>query len=110
MIDWSRIGELRDDIGAEDFKEVVELFLEEVDEVISRLKTKADHRRLEQDLHFLKGSALNLGFTAFSDLCQEGERKSACGQARDVDIAKIVSAFERSKSLFESRIQDDLAA
>ena len=34
MIDWSRVNELRDEVGAEDFEEVVELFLEEVEEVI----------------------------------------------------------------------------
>jgi hypothetical protein len=30
MIDWDRVQELRDEIGAEAFGEVVELFLEEV--------------------------------------------------------------------------------
>ena len=29
MIDWARVSELRDEVGAEDFDEVVELFLEE---------------------------------------------------------------------------------
>ena len=30
MIDWPRVKELKDEIGAEDFGEVVDLFLEEV--------------------------------------------------------------------------------
>ena len=30
MIDWQRVNELRDEVGAEDFEEVVDLFLEEV--------------------------------------------------------------------------------
>ena len=34
MIDWNRISTLRDEVGAEDFDEVVELFLDEVEEVI----------------------------------------------------------------------------
>ena len=37
MIDWARVSELRDEVGAEDFDEVVELFLEEVDEAIAAL-------------------------------------------------------------------------
>ena len=31
MIDWTRVSELRDEIGAEDFGDVVEIFLEEVE-------------------------------------------------------------------------------
>ncbi|WP_442970022.1 hypothetical protein [Roseovarius sp. ZX-A-9] len=38
MIDWSRVAELRSEIGAEDFDEVVELFLEEVEAEISVLR------------------------------------------------------------------------
>ena len=37
MIDWTRVDELRNEVGNDDFLEVAELFLEEVDEVISRL-------------------------------------------------------------------------
>ena len=37
MIDWSRVSELREEVGEEDFAEVVELFLDEVDGVIGTL-------------------------------------------------------------------------
>lgn len=37
MIDWARVSERRDEVGEEDFDEVVELFLEEVDEAIAAL-------------------------------------------------------------------------
>jgi len=50
MIDW-----------AEDFDEVVELFLEEVDEAIVALRDLTDLSELEPQCHFLKGSALNIG-------------------------------------------------
>ena len=36
MIDWGRVKDLRSEIGAEDFSDVVALFLEEADEVIAR--------------------------------------------------------------------------
>ena len=42
MIDWARVSELRDEVGAEDFDEVVELFLEEVDEAIAALRDLTD--------------------------------------------------------------------
>ena len=34
MIDWDRVNALRDEVGPEAFAEVVELFLEEVDEKV----------------------------------------------------------------------------
>lgn len=34
MIDWNRAAELREEVGAEDFSEVVDLFLEECDDAI----------------------------------------------------------------------------
>lgn len=99
MIDWPRVTELREEVGAEDFNEVVEIFLEEVEEVIGKLEG-GSRSQLEQNLHFLKGSALNLGFDGFSTLCLSGERKSAQGNADDVDLAAIVASFQESKSAF----------
>lgn len=100
MIDWDRVKSLRSEIGAEDFEEVVDLFLEEVDEVIGRLKTAPDPTRYEADLHFLKGSALNLGFHDFSDLCQIGERAAADGRAGAIDIGRVIALYGESRRAF----------
>ena len=62
MINWDRVDELRHEVGPEDFNEVIELFLEEVDDTISTLGMCDGNRTLEEQLHFLKGSALNIGF------------------------------------------------
>ena len=35
MIDWERVRELRSEIGADDFAEVVEMFLSEADEAVT---------------------------------------------------------------------------
>ena len=110
MILWSRVTELRDEVGDEDFKEVVELFLDEVEEVIERLRTDTNRDQLEQDLHFLKGSALNLGFSTFSDLCQDGERLAAQGKPDSVDLAAIVDGYDRSKDCFLDGMREHLAA
>lgn len=100
MIDWNRVDELRDEVGADDFQEVVELFLEEVDEVIERMKTSPDTSRLEQDLHFLKGSSLNLGFAAFSSLCQAGEIAARTGRSEEIDLPKIFDVYAASRAEF----------
>ena len=100
MIDWSRVDELRDEVGAEDFVEVVDLFLEEVEEVMNRLRNAPDPTRYEVDLHFLKGSALNLGFRAFSTLCGDGERAAAKGDTGAVDIGSVIDNYAASKTEF----------
>ena len=109
MIDWMRVTTLRDEIGAEGFDEVVELFMAEVEETIARLRTTPDLSRLEGDLHFLKGSALDLGFSAFSTLCQNGETASAKGAANTVDVAAIINCFDISKQSFVDKLQTALA-
>ena len=110
MIDWNRIAVLRDEVGAEDFDEVVELFLDEVEEVITRLRSGVDFGSLEGDLHFLKGSALSLGFEAFSTLCQQGETRSAAGEAEAVDVAEILRSFDASKEVFIAELPSAFAA
>lgn len=74
MIDWSRVEELHEEVGEEDFVEIVGLFLEEMRDSVEVLDTLGPGRQLSEALHGIKGSALNLGFTAVSDLCASGER------------------------------------
>ena len=100
MIDWTRVEELRAEIGDAGFAEVVDLFLDEVEEVVARLHAARDRTRLEDDLHFLKGSAWNLGFAAFGVLCQSGERRAAQGQAATVDMAAVLASYAASKDCF----------
>lgn len=100
MIDWMRVNELRDEIGDEGFAEVVELFLDEVEEVVARLGNAPDPRSFEQDLHFLKGSAWNLGFSAFGALCQDSERRSAQGNPSTADMGAILASYATSKDHF----------
>lgn len=100
MIDWGRVNQLRTEVGPEDFAEVVELFLEEVQEVTARLAASPEPARFEDDLHFLKGSALNLGFAEFGAMCHEGERLAAEGRADLVDLGPILECYEVSRQLF----------
>jgi len=109
MIDWERVNTLRDEVGADDFDEVVDLFLEEVDEVIARLQTAPALQTLEEDLHFIKGCAMGLGFRSFSNLCQEGESKSAQGHAAEVDLQAILTNYAESKRLFQTEMPQALA-
>jgi histidine phosphotransfer protein HptB len=109
MIDWSRVRELREEVGADDFAEIVDLFIEEVEEVVNRLATTPVLSELEQDMHFLKGGALNLGFLAFSRLCQDGELKSAAGEPESVDVAAVVEGFTASRRVFLDQMDTRMA-
>ncbi len=99
MIDWARVHELREEIGDDGFSEVVELFLDEVEDVMRRLASAPDPLRFEEDLHFLKGSAWNLGFREVGKLCQIGEKRASDGD-HAIDIAEILASYGRSKSAF----------
>lgn len=110
MIDWGRVAELREQIGPDDFDEVVELFLDEVMEVIGMLRTDPQPDKLECQLHFLKGSALNLGFADFSEKCHVGERQAANGQGDQVDVRAILDSFDASHHLFIEELSNRFAA
>lgn len=110
MIDWSRVNELRDEIGADEFEEVVDLFLEEVEEVVTRLRVAPSPAHYEEDLHFLKGSALNLGFSAFGQICQAGESASSAGQPEQVSMEQVLACYDQSKTAFLSGLRDALIA
>lgn len=100
MIDWNRVAALREEVGPEDFEEVVELFLQEVDEEIETLSGVSPSDGLADKLHFLKGSAMSLGFRAFSEMCQAGEAALAQDPDAAIDLPGIHSNYKTSRAAF----------
>jgi histidine phosphotransfer protein HptB len=100
MIDWSRVNELKREIGEDGFAEVVEMFLDEVETVLARLYSAQTARRLAEDLHFLKGSAWNLGFQDFGAVCQDGERRAVAGTSVTADFDRLFDSYALSKTTF----------
>jgi HPt (histidine-containing phosphotransfer) domain-containing protein len=100
MIDWARINDLRDEVGRDDFGEIVALFLAEADESVALLVSDQPPDRLAKLLHALKGSALNLGFEALAALCAGAEALAAAGGVPD--ISAISEIYARSRAAFES--------
>ena len=97
MINAARIQELKDEVGEDDLIEVIELFCEEVEEVLDALES-TDPAGMPAQLHFLKGSALNIGLDAVSDLCKEQELRLKANPAATADIASIRAAYDASKA------------
>jgi len=98
MIDWKRVAELREEIGADGFVEVADMFLDEADGAVQALVTGLPAEEVEGQLHFLKGSALNLGLSELAAICQEGERKAAAGQGAAVDTAQVAAIYRASRA------------
>lgn len=109
MIDWSRVRELRREIGEEGFAEVVELFLDEVETAIGRLASATSTRASAEDMHFLKGSAWNLGFVDFGALCHDSERRAAAGRFEQADLERVMTCYAASKAAFLGGLADKTA-
>lgn len=93
MIDWARVTELADEIGPDDMDDVMGLFFEEADETLDRLIDGLAPDKTAAALHFLKGSALNLGFSDLARACETGERAVMAGQPPDAPgIAALYAA------------------
>ncbi|MDQ2094230.1 Hpt domain-containing protein [Rhodalgimonas zhirmunskyi] len=110
MIDWGKVSELNQEIGPEDFAEVVELFLEEVDATIAEIAAGMPEERLEETLHFLKGSALNLGFSEFAGLCAKYEQSAHRGAFDKIDLGRVSESYVASKERFLAEWPSRIAA
>lgn len=106
MLDWNRIRELRSEVGEDEFKLILELFLDEVEAVLMRLNRRAPSR-LASELHFLKGCAWNLGFRAFGLLCDEGEKLIACGRVSAFDAEAVIESYSTSKHMLIRALEDE---
>jgi HPt (histidine-containing phosphotransfer) domain-containing protein len=109
MIDWKRVEELKGEIGADGFVEVADMFLEEAEDAVRALVTGLPADEIEGQLHFLKGSALNLGLCDLAAICQEGERKAAAGQGTAVDTAQVAAIYRASRASLLGGLSADQA-
>ncbi len=96
LIDWKMVDELHSEIGTDEFAEVVMLFLTEVEEVLDQMTPDALR---DEDLHFLKGSALNLGFAALAEYCRSGDGPDKVSR-RSASLPGLRATFARSKDEF----------
>lgn len=108
MIDWARVAELADEIGPDDMDDVMDLFFEEADETLAGLIAGLAPDRAAAALHFLKGSALNLGFSDLARACETGERAILAGQPPDA--AAIASLYAASRTALERGLAECRAA
>ena len=105
MLNWNRIAELQSEIGAETFLEVVEIFLEEVEALIDPYRSGKQPENIAAEMHFLCGSAMNLGFDDFGNLCREVEHAVISNTQAPVDLSLICESYDASKIEFKSWLE-----
>ncbi len=109
MIAWDRIDELKSEIGEDDFLEIVALFLDETEAALTRLGETADPDEAEALLHFLKGSALNLGFRALGRLCRDRRPPLHDTEVWPFELAEVRNIYEVSKAHLLAAHDNDAA-
>ncbi|TCP61116.1 Hpt domain-containing protein [Rhodovulum bhavnagarense] len=97
MIDWARVAELRAEVGEDAFGEVLDLFLEEMADAMARLSADPDPARLRDDLHFVRGAALNLGLKEFCSLCQSMEHGAMTGA--EIDLSPLFACYRDAQRI-----------
>jgi HPt (histidine-containing phosphotransfer) domain-containing protein len=100
MIDWERVRILHEDLGEEGFAAVVALYFEETDAAFDRLAAAPTARETEQAFHFLRSSALNMGFARLADICARAERQAAAGNATGEDAEAARTAYAAARTEF----------
>lgn len=97
LISWDRVCELRSEVGADDFDEIVVMFLDETEETLRELSEAGDPQLRQDLLHALRGSALNLGFHGLSRLCEASEETPGTDE--------FAAMFERSRTDLVARLK-----
>ncbi len=100
MINWDRINELTEEVGEDDLSEVLLLFCEEVEEVLEKLPS-ASANEVPAHLHFLKGSAMNIGLESVSQLCKSEEQRITADPSAQPAVEAIQSAYLSAKGCLQ---------
>lgn len=103
MIDWDRITELKNDMGQDEFPALVSIFLDEVENALSNLNGQT--APIEADFHFLKGSALTLGFQDLAKLASAGEIALHQDADAQVEVSPIAKAYDLEKRELLENVQ-----
>lgn len=100
MIDWDRIEELREEVGAETFDEVTVLFMEETEDTLTRLRQGGSAEAMAECLHFLKGSATTMGFARLAELCRAEEGRLRALPQHRPDLTALTTSYRASCAVF----------
>lgn len=103
LVDLARLEELVADIGEEALPEIMDMFVAEVEDSLAALRREERQAagEIASEAHFIRGSALNLGFMALAEACGKVEKLAAAAPGTPVATARIAALFDRSRAELE---------
>lgn len=107
MIDWTKLNDLRSNIGDKDFSDLAHLFVTEMGERLAQIAA-APSKATVEDFHFLRGGAANLGLLTMVAACHAAE--TACRAGGTPDIAAVSHAFGAAVSAIQTELPDIASA
>ena len=107
-LDPETLAGLRD-LGPDEFRELVQLYLNEAAARVSGLQTmveRGDSQSLSRLAHSLMGSSLGFGANTLAGYCSEIEQATARG-APDVEelVAEVTAEFDRVRAALKDELQ-----
>lgn len=90
LVNRTRLDVLMEEIGEEDFDDVLDMFLSESAATMDRLLTGDSAESRKAALHGLKGTALTMGLDDLAGLCRRGET------GESIDPALLQAVFGQS--------------
>ncbi len=108
QIDWARLHQLQEDVGTEDIRGIITLFEQELKQVIAQLPLEAEPAQMANNLHYLKGCALNLGFNDLARLCQQSFDHLNTDPAPPITLAPILECYESATQALRQSLDDQL--
>tara|TARA_R110000796_G_scaffold27713_2_gene76267 strand:+ start:4747 stop:5079 length:333 start_codon:yes stop_codon:yes gene_type:complete len=106
VIDWAYVNGLCNDIGRDSFDEIIQVFFEEVEDTLKHLENLPNQIDITEELHFLQGSALNLGFVGFSAECRKRHEILPDNLDELRHTANLLATYKASKIKFLSAINN----
>jgi len=111
LCDHTVLEQLKQQLGIENFAEVLQLFLQELYDVCPQLKEAADQKdfaTLAHLAHRLKGSSRNLGALQLGDACQTLEQaaREKDQQAIDKALKTLCDAVEQTRHCYQNLIEE----
>jgi histidine phosphotransfer protein HptB len=107
-IDDDQIGPLRD-LGADDFRELIQLFLDEGASRVARMRAledEGDAVSLANVAHTLRGTSAAFGATRLAELCAQIEQ-AAPGEG-GIDLSALVDDVAVEFDLVRTRLNEEL--
>jgi HPt (histidine-containing phosphotransfer) domain-containing protein len=108
-IDDEQIGPLRD-LGADDFHQLIQLFLDEGASRVARMRAlddQGDATSLANVAHTLRGTSAAFGATRLAELCAEIERLAPGGRGTDLStlVHDVALEFDRVRASLSEELR-----